>query len=109
MWSNRWSTMPVHALPQLRLPRPDRRAELAFMPGSAVPVIRQPFAPGDPLPFWAYGVEPDRHLLHDLDGDPWQTRDLAGDPGEKEAVDLLRFALDDVDAPAEQYERLGLA
>lgn len=109
MWSNRWSTMPIHALPQLRLPRPDRRAELAFMPGSDVPVIRQPFAPGDALPFWAYGIDPDTHLLHDLDGDPWQTRDLAGDPVEKEAVDLLRFALDDVDAPAEQYERLGLA
>jgi hypothetical protein len=92
----------------LRLPRPDRRAALAFMPGSEVPVIRQPFAAGDFLPFWAYGVEPDRHLLHDLDADPWQTENRAGDPSEKEAVDLLRAALEDVEAPAEQYERLGL-
>lgn len=109
MWSNRWSTMPIHARPELRLPRPDRRATLAYMPGSDVPVIRQPFAAGDLLPFWAYGVEPDHHFLHDLDGDPWQTRDLAGSPSEKTAIDLLRAALEDVEAPAEQYERLGLA
>jgi arylsulfatase A-like enzyme len=109
MWSNRWSTMPIHARPELRLPRPDRRAELAYMPGSDVPVIRQPFAPGDFLPFWAYGTKPDEHLLHDLDTDPWQTTNLAGEPGEKEAVDLLRHGLEDVEAPAEQYERLGLA
>ena len=109
MWSNRWSTMPIHARPELRLPRPDRRAALAFMPGSDVPVIRQPFGPGDFLPFWAYGVETDHHLLHDLDADPWQTENRAGAPEEKEAVDLLRVALDEVDAPTEQYERLGLA
>ena len=34
MWSNRWSTMPVHPLPELRLPRPDDRAELRTMPGT---------------------------------------------------------------------------
>ena len=72
-------------------------------------MIRQPFASGDFLPFWAYGVETDHHLLHDLDADPWQTENRAGAPDEKEAVDLLRAALDEVDAPAEQYERLGLA
>ena len=108
MWSNRWSTMPIHARPELRLPRPDRRAELAYMPGSDVPVIRQPFTSGDFLPFWAYGVETDQHLLHDLDTDPWQTRNLAGTAAEKEAVDLLRAALDEIEAPTEQYERLGL-
>ena len=45
MWSNRWSTMPVHSMPDLKLPRPDRNAYLDYMPGSDVPVIRQPFAP----------------------------------------------------------------
>jgi arylsulfatase A-like enzyme len=109
MWSNRWSTMPIRSVPGLRLPRPDARATLASMPGSDVPVIRQPFAVSDPLPFWAYGVEADRHLLHDLDGDPWQTENRAGGSGEKEAIDLLRAALDEVDAPAEQYERLGVS
>ena len=33
-------------------PRPDDRAALDLMPGSDVPVIRQPFEPGDLLPFW---------------------------------------------------------
>jgi arylsulfatase A-like enzyme len=108
MWSNRWSTMPIHALPELRLPRPDRRASLDFMPGSDVPVIRQPFAPGDLLPFWAYGP-PTSNLLYDLDADPHETADRAGSADEKEAVDLLRAALDEVEAPAEQYARLGLA
>jgi arylsulfatase A-like enzyme len=108
MWSNRWSTMPIHARPELRLPRPDRRAALDFMPGSEVPVIRQPFAPGDYLPFWAYGVDAGRHLLYDLDVDPWQTDNRAGTAAEKESVDVLRAALEEVDAPAEQFERLGI-
>ncbi len=29
MWSNRWSTMPVHPLPELRLPRPDEPGRAA--------------------------------------------------------------------------------
>ena len=37
IWSNRWSTMPVHHHPELRLPRPDDRAWLDRMPGSDVP------------------------------------------------------------------------
>src|SRR5207249_1827892 len=41
MWSNRWSTMPVHRVPDLKLPVPDDRAWLDRMPGSTVPVIRQ--------------------------------------------------------------------
>ena len=42
MWSNRWSTMPVHALPRFGLPKPDDHAYLDRMPGSDVPVLRQP-------------------------------------------------------------------
>ena len=52
MWSNRWSTMPVHGLTFPLLPLPDDRAELDRMPGSTIPVIRQPFEAGDLLPFW---------------------------------------------------------
>jgi arylsulfatase A-like enzyme len=107
MWSNRWSTMPVHAFPQLRMPRPDRRATLDFF--GNVPVIRQPFDPGDPIPFWAMGARPDDHVLFDLDGDPGETENLVGTAREKEAIDLLRAALDEVDAPKEQLERLGVA
>jgi len=46
--------MPLHSQPDLRLPRPDDRAVLDRMPGSTVPVIRQPFTAADFLPFWAY-------------------------------------------------------
>ncbi len=37
MWSNRWSTMPIHGHPDLRLPPPDDRAVLDHMPGSNDP------------------------------------------------------------------------
>ena len=109
MWSNRWSTMPIPALPDLRLPRPDHRAALATMPGSDVPVIRQPFGPGDLLPYWGYGVEVDHHLAFDIDDDPGEEHDLAGTGAEGELVDLLRSALEEIEAPPEQFERLGLA
>lgn len=109
MWSNRWSTMPVDGLPELRLPRPDRRARLDFMPGSEVPVIRQPFQPGDLLPYWCAGMRPGRHVLFALEEDPGEEHDLAGGAAEKDAVDLLRAALEEIQAPWEQLERLGIA
>ena len=34
---------------------------------------------------------------------------LVGTPAEKQAIDLLRAALDEVEAPEEQLERLGIA
>ena len=49
VWSNRWSTMPAGTT-QLRMPKPDERAWLDRMPGSKVPVIRQPFQAGRPAP-----------------------------------------------------------
>lgn len=114
MWSNRWSTMPIPAFPELRLPRPDRRAALDFMPGSDVPVIRQPFDVGDPVPFWAAaGHQAGRDMLFNLDEDPGEERDLAGTgasstTAEDDMVELLREALAGIDAPAEQLSRLGL-
>jgi hypothetical protein len=117
MWSNRWSTMPVHGLEDLvRLPPPDRRARLGFMPGTDTPVIRQPFAPGDRLPFWVGHGAVDSHFLFDLSEDPGEDRNLSGGGGggggpvaEAEMVELLRVALQDVEAPEEQLERLGVA
>ena len=115
MWSNRWTTMPVHGVSGLELPRPDHRARLDTMPGTDVPVIRQPFTPGDRLPFWASDRSVDRHHLYDLADDPAEDEDRAGaaagtDAGlEAEMLDLLRTALDDVEAPDDQYHRLGLA
>lgn len=108
MWSNRWSTMPARGYPNVVLPRPDRRAALAFVPGSQVPVIRQPFTPGDLLPYWALGTTLDDHRLFDLDDDPGAERNLAGSRPEGDAIEVLRLALQEVDAPSEQFERLGL-
>jgi hypothetical protein len=111
MWSNRWSTMPIHALPDVRLPAPDERAALDRMPGSDIPVIRQPYAAGDRLPFWA-GHRPDApprpHLLYDIDEDPAETHDLTCTAVEREMLDLMHHALASVHAPAEQFARLGL-
>lgn len=109
MWSNRWSTMPVHQLPGLKLPMPDRNAWLDFMPGSQIPVIRQPFRPGDLLPYWCLNQKPDQHCLYDLANDPQESENLLGAPTERHMIDLLRAALDEMDAPAEQLARLGIA
>jgi hypothetical protein len=79
------------------------------MPGSDVPVIRQPFAPGDPLPFWAARPRIGEHHLYDLADDPDEERNRSGDAPERWMIDLLRAALAAVDAPGEQYQRLGIA
>jgi hypothetical protein len=109
MWSNRWSTMPLHMAGVRELPAPDHRAALDYMPGSTVPVIRQPFGPDDRLPFWAASRPMPDHL-YDLDVDPDEAENRAGEPrAERDMADLLRAALDEIEAPAEQYARLGLA
>lgn len=111
MWSNRWSSMPVHGPglgPDVTLPPPDARAWLDFMPGSTVPVLRQPFLPGDRLPFWVGAGHVDTNHLFDLDVDPAEEEDRAGTRAEAELVELLRSALDAVEAPREQYLRLGI-
>ena len=108
MWSNRWSTMPVHAMPDLKLPMPDRRAVLDFMPGSDIPVIRQPFDRGDPLPFWCYGQKHAEHHLYNIDNDPGEQENRLGGPEERRMVELLHCALTELEAPEEQFQRLGL-
>ncbi|MFP8881859.1 MAG: sulfatase [Myxococcota bacterium] len=108
IWSNRWSTMPVHRFPDLKLPRPDHRATLDRMPGSDIPVIRQPFGAEDNRPFWALGrFTGDR--LYDLKEDPNEERNLENSPLKHEMEEKLRSALIDVEAPAEQLQRLGLS
>jgi arylsulfatase A-like enzyme len=111
MWSNRWSTMPVHKGLEayMRFPRPDRRATLDFMPGSDVPVIRQPFEPDDVVPFWSNGSRnTGRHHLYDLGVDPDESENRRGEPAEAEMIELLRTALVAVAAPDEQLARLGI-
>jgi arylsulfatase A-like enzyme len=108
LWSNRWSTMPVHSLPELRLPPPDARAALDRMPGTSIPVLRQPLRASDRLPLWAWGEFSGNHL-YDLADDPDEERNLAGTAAERDAADALRAALEDIEAPRDQFERLGLA
>ncbi len=108
MWSNRWSTMPVHQENAPRLPKPDDRAFLDHMPGTKVPVIRQPFQPGDMLPFWAYTKFTGNHLYRP-DHDPDEDENMAGSALEKEKADKLRQALLSIEAPDDQFARLGLS
>jgi len=109
MFSNRWSTMPVHAFPDLRMPRPDRRAVLDRMPGSDVPVIRQPFDPSDHVPFWAMGrFRGDLLYDHGAIAAGEDFRNRAGDGDAPELTDLLVEALRGVEAPVDQLTRLGV-
>jgi len=107
LWSNRWSTMPAHQFPDLRLPPPDDRAVLDRMPGSKIPVLRQPFAAGDLLPYWAMGRFRGHHLFNLVD-DPTEERNLIDSPAEKQMAEQLRVALHEVEAPSDQLTRLGL-
>lgn len=107
MWSNRWSTMPIASMPDYRMPMPDARATLDFMPGSTIPVIRQPFREGDMLPFWAYAKQYET-LLFDRKEDPGETTNRINDVMAQDAEELLRTALLEVNAPSEHFERLSL-
>jgi hypothetical protein len=108
MCSNRWSTMPIGGMPDVKLPRPSRSAYLDYMPGRDVPVIRQPFKPGDSLPFWSLGIRPREHH-YDLDNDPAEDNNRLGSNDETAMIEMLRVALKTVDAPLEQFEHLGIA
>lgn len=99
--------MPIAAYPNYRMPMPDARAVLDFMPGSTVPVIRQPFVAGDMLPFWANAKRYET-LLFDRGEDPDETVNRIDDSIARDAEELLRVALKSVDAPSEQFQRLAL-
>ncbi len=108
MWSNRWSTMPIAAMPDFKMPMPDDRAVLDYMPGSTIPVIRQPFREGDLLPFWAYAKQYETIMFNRAE-DPDETVNRIDDAIAKDAEELLRVALTEIDAPSEQFERLALS
>jgi arylsulfatase A-like enzyme len=109
MWSNRWSTMPVvSSKRRVRMPMPDDRAYLDRMPGSTIPVIRQPFVAGDMLPYWAMGGFEGDHM-YDLSLDPGESENRGNERAAREAAHNMRDALQSIDAPADQLERLGLA
>jgi hypothetical protein len=71
-------------------------------------VIRQPYDDGDRVPYWSIGPFDGNHL-YDLSEDPGEENNLAGSPAEKEMEDRLREALREVEAPDDQFVRLGLA
>lgn len=101
IYSNRWSTMPP-----LPLPPPDERATLgAYIPGSDVPVIRQPLSRAQRLStLWTMGDHEGDVLLDARD----DARDLSGDAARVgEAEQALRAALAEVEAPAELLARFG--
>ena len=75
------------------------RARLDFMPGSTVPVIRQPFAAGDPQPFWCIGQPIGQHHCYDLHNDPAELENRLGGADERAMIELLRVALRAIDAP----------
>lgn len=109
MYSNRWSTMPTHQLTrQQEMPLPDARARLGRMPGSDVPVIHQTFEAGDRVPFWAYATFSGDHL-YDLNSDPGEQVNLRDSPVAAMLAERLRAALEAVEAPHEQFARLGFA
>jgi arylsulfatase A-like enzyme len=107
MWSNRWSTMPVHhPIPrEVLLPPPDDRARLDRMPGSKIPVIRQPWGESDRLPYWAMGRFSGSQLYEPAE-DPREERNLVGGPEERRMAERLREALRDIEAPDDQLARL---
>ena len=108
MYSNRWSTMPTHVLTrEQELPLPDDRARLDRMPGSNVPVIHQTWDASDALPFWAW-TKFTGHYLFDVANDPSENENRAGAAEENRMVELLRNALQSIEAPSEQMQRLGL-
>ena len=51
----------------------------------------------------------DAHFLFDLDDDPDESENLTGTGAEADMVELLRVALQAVEAPDEQLQRLGIA
>jgi len=107
MFSNRWSTMPTHFLRREdELPLPDSRAVLDRMPGSEVPVIRQAWGEGDRLPYWA---PPDLgpNLLFDVENDPGEENDLSGSALAAQMAEKLHSAMRSVEAPDDQFIRLG--
>ena len=86
---------------------PDDRAVLDFMPGANIPVIRQTFQAGDLLPYWVHPRVGEHHL-YDIDIDPNEDENRLGKQDEKDMLELLNEGMRAVNAPDEQFKRLGI-
>jgi hypothetical protein len=71
-------------------------------------VIRQTWDESDPVPYWA-GQRFSGNHLYDLSKDPGEENNLAGGGLEKDITGMLRDALRAIEAPEEQFVRLGLS
>ena len=109
LWSNRWSTMPIHFDGIVGMPPPDGRAWLDTMPATEIPVLRQPFAQGDQMPIWSFGDQSvDKHYLFDITVDPNEQENRVGEKSEAAMEEMLRVAMRSIDAPDDQFQRIGL-
>jgi len=61
------------------------------------------------LPFWSMQAQMDDHHLYRLREDPTEEENRTGEPLEDDMIGLLREALKEVEAPDEQFERLGIS
>ena len=96
--------MPIASMPDFKMPMPDSRAVLDYMPGSTVPVIRQPFREGDMLPFWGYAKQYETMMFHRGE-DPDETVNRIDDSIAKDAEELLRVALHQADPGVDRKRR----
>jgi hypothetical protein len=85
------------------------RATLRTMPGTQVPVIRQPFEPGDQLPFWAGHLPPSDSHLFDTENDPAEMENQLGTAMEGSMLEAMATELRGISAPVELLERIGVA
>ena len=90
MWSNRWSSITPYNSEVARLPNPDRRAFLDYMPATDCPVIRQPYGIGDRTSMFAAARQNHDSLLYDVDNDPDERENRTGEPIEKQLAEMLR-------------------
>jgi hypothetical protein len=90
-----------------RLPNPDRRAFIDYMPATDCPVIRQPFDSNDRTSMFAAARQNRESLLYDVVNDPDETENHTGERIERQLAEMLRAALIELDAPDDQLARLA--
>jgi arylsulfatase A-like enzyme len=91
--------------------RPDAEAG-RYLPYTDTPCWRYPLDAAYEETVSGVGLSHGRRqdMLFDVERDPGQLRDLIDEPGSSRdhMLDLLKRALHEIDAPSEQFERLGL-
>ena len=61
------------------------------------------------MPIWAFGDRAvGKHYLFDITTDPDEQENRIGEKTESDMIELLRVALTELEAPSDQFERIGL-